>query len=338
MRKDKQIFNVFETVANEILSKEDAILATNFFHCAPWNEGSLFNTFDNLIFMEKGNKIETPNTSLKNINKCIVFFERYIDEESNNLLCIKVLQKIGTNSNELCVVSMSGGLDSSTLLAKALSEGKTCLPINYNYGQVNVVEMKAQQNIWKHFKEKYNSQLLDTIIINFTNILGDVLKTFRENVENGHAEESTGMQYYMPSRNLLFMSMAAVVGEIIANDKNIKNISLGLGIHQHSDIYAKDYWDISPEFATKLWELLSLNDNVDCSIYAPYKDGLKSEIIKDAIKLEVPYKLTWTCYDPKNMTNEKTFVPCLVCEACLERESQAKGICDDINDYTLTIL
>jgi len=249
---------------------------------------------------------------------------------------------------ELCVVSMSGGLDSSTLLAKALYEGKTCLPINYNYGQVNVVEMNAQKNVWNFFKEKYPTQLLDTIVIDFTSTVGDVIKTFRKNVENGHAEETTDMKYYMPSRNLLFMSMAAVVGEIIANDKEIKNLSLGLGIHQHSDIYARDYWDISPQFASKLSDLLSLNDNVNVSIYAPYKDGFKSEIVKDVKFLNVPYKKTWTCYEPKRSMLAKGFEsndigkdiyrPCLKCEACLERGTQAEGIIDDINDYKIEIV
>jgi len=246
---------------------------------------------------------------------------------------------------ELCVVSMSGGLDSSTLLAKALYEGKTCLPINYNYGQVNVVEMNSQKNVWDFFKEKYPTQLLDTIVIDFTSTVGDVIKTFRKNVENGHAEESTDMKYYMPSRNLLFMSMAAVVGEIIANDESYSKLSLGLGIHQHSDIYAKDYWDISPQFATKLGELLSLNDNIEVSIYAPYKDGFKSEIVKDVKFLNVPYKKTWTCYEPQKFASWEqdssvweTYKPCLECEACLERSTQAEGILNDINDYYIDLI
>ena len=247
---------------------------------------------------------------------------------------------------ELCCLAMSGGLDSSTLLAKALSEGKTCLPINYNYGQVNVVEMHAQKNVWNHYKKIYSKQLLDTLVIDFTSTVGEVISTFRKNIENGHAEESTEMKYYMPSRNLLFMSMAAVVGEIIANDQSYNRLSLGLGIHQHSDIYAKDYWDISPKFASKLADLLDLNDNIDVSIYAPYKDGYKSEIVNDCLLLKVPYKKTWTCYNPhlNNTTGDpvhgiiEEYVPCLECEACLERSSQAEiaGVAD-INEYCVIV-
>jgi 7-cyano-7-deazaguanine synthase len=245
-------------------------------------------------------------------------------------------------NNELCVVSMSGGLDSSTLFAKALSEGKTCLPVNFNYGQKNIVEMTAQQNVWKHFKQKFPDQVLDTIVIDFTSIIGDAIGTFQKNRDNGKAEESTEMTYYMPSRNLLFMTMSAVIGEILANDQDITKLSLGLGIHQHSDIYAKDYWDISPEFAEKLQDLLSLNDNLEVTIYAPYKDGRKSEIIKDMELLNVPFGATWTCYNPRLNSkiydsvhgNIEEYAPCLECEACLERASQAEIVgVEDINEY-----
>lgn len=232
---------------------------------------------------------------------------------------------------KLCVVNHSGGLDSSTLLAKALMEGYTVLPVNYNYGQKNVIEMTAQQNVWNHYKELYPDMLMETISIDFTTVLGSAISTFQKNRDNGKAEASTQMTYYMPSRNLLFMSVSAVIGEILANDKDIKEIALGLGIHQHSDIYARDYWDISPEFASKLGDLLNLNDNVNFSVYSPYKDGFKSEIIKDAIALSVPFNLTWTCYNPQTIDNE-FYTPCLICEACLERSSQAYDIDPEIGD------
>jgi 7-cyano-7-deazaguanine synthase len=242
---------------------------------------------------------------------------------------------------------MSGGLDSTTLFAKALNEGKRVLPVNFNYGQKNVVEMTAQQNVWNHYKAIYNDQLLDTIVIDLTNVIGDTIETFKKNRDNGKAEASTGMTYYMPSRNLLFMALSAVIGEIIANDDDIENISLGLGIHQHSDIYAKDYWDISPAFASKLADLMDLNDNVNVTIYTPYKDGMKSEIIKDADLLKVPTELTWTCYNPIRYNTfedegvlKETYVPCHKCEACLERKSQASktSLYQTINEYHTDII
>ena len=236
--------------------------------------------------------------------------------------------------NKLCVIAHSGGLDSSTLMARALDEGYTVLPINYNYGQKNIIEMTAQSNVVEQYKFKYPDQVMDTIVIDFTQIIGDAIGTFQKNRDNGKASETTEMEYYMPSRNLLFMTVSAVIGEVLANDQDIKEIALGLGIHQHSDIYAKDYWDISPKFAHKLQELLSLNDNVTMTIYAPYSAGFKSEIVRDAVRLNVPYELTWTCYNPQKAYDEpeETYVSCGVCEACLERESQARAVSDELGD------
>lgn len=239
---------------------------------------------------------------------------------------------------KLCVVSHSGGLDSSTLMLKALREGYTVLPVNYNYGQKNVIEMTAQQNVWNAYKEEFPITLMGTVTIDFTTVLGSAISTFQKNRDNGKAEETTEMKYYMPSRNLLFMAVSAVIGEILANDLDIDELALGLGIHMHSDIYAKDYWDISPQFASKLADLLDLNDNVQMSVYAPYKDEMKSAIVADVKNLGVPYELTWTCYDPQLVEND-TYVPCHVCEACLERKTQADvvGLGDVINDYRIKL-
>ena len=239
---------------------------------------------------------------------------------------------------KLCVVAHSGGLDSSTLMMKALKEGYTVMPINYNYGQKNVIEMTAQRNVWEHYKKEFPDTLMETVIIDFTSIIGDAISIFQKNRDSGKADESTEMTYYMPSRHLLFMSVSAVIGEIFANDNDIEEIALGLGIHQHSDIYAKDYWDISPKFATKLGALLELNDNVRFSVYAPYKDGMKSEIIADMLEMAVPYHLTWTCYNPQQEGNK--YEPCHECEACLERRSQAAdvGLEQVINDYSIRVL
>jgi 7-cyano-7-deazaguanine synthase len=240
--------------------------------------------------------------------------------------------------NTLCVINSSGGLDSTTLMTKALAEGKIVLPINYNYGQKNIIEMEAQKNVWEFLNLKYPGQLKETIIIDFTETLGNAIKTFQTNRDSGDTEEKTDMKYYMPSRNLLFMTTSLVIAEIIALDQNIDKIELGLGIHKHSEIYTRDYWDISPDFATRLQSILELNDNVKVEVYAPYADKLKADIIADSFSYAVPYELTWTCYEPEKV-EDGVYKPCDTCEACLERKTQAEdiGMGDAINDYTIRI-
>ena len=79
----------------------------------------------------------------------------------------------------------------------------------------------------------------------------------------------------------------------------------------------------------------------ECINVCPIRYSLKTEIVKDAVRLGVPYELTWTCYNPQKIILDKKrpgpyirYVPCLKCEACVEREKAGKeaGV-KDINDY-----
>lgn len=249
-----------------------------------------------------------------------------------------------TNLNKLCIISHSGGLDSTTLMAKALAEGFKVQPISFEYGQNHKVEMIAQSMTWDFLKERYQDKLREPIILNIGEILGTIKLQYQAIRDSRKIEEKTELEYYTPFRNLVFSALAAMVGEIICLTEDIDELWVGIGVHKHSsESYKKDYWDITPQFVEKLDTLFKLNDGLNVQVYAPYADDFKEAIVRDAIDLEVPYKLTWTCYNP--VTNEFTTaegketietVPCLKCEACLEREIQGSKVgVDDINDYRI---
>jgi 7-cyano-7-deazaguanine synthase len=240
---------------------------------------------------------------------------------------------------KLCVISMSGGLDSTTLAFKAIEDGYTILPININYGQKNIIEQQAFHNIYKDISENYTSMILDPISIDLTSIMKTTLETWQTLRDDGTMARETDMEFYTPSRNLLFSTIAAVIGEIAAMAVGMKEIRIGLGIHKHTQ-YDRDYWDITPEFVNRLNHLLSLNDCMSIEMYAPYSDMTKDEIVKDAVRLQVPYKKTWTCYNPTEASNtlSKVFKPCLKCEACLERQNAGdKAEVPEINNYQIAI-
>ena len=241
---------------------------------------------------------------------------------------------------KLCVISMSGGLDSTTLCYKAIEDGYTVLPINIKYGQKNAVEKYAFENIKEELQRDFPAQFMNPITLDLESMLETSLKLYQEIRDSNQVKNSTDMEFYTPSRNLVFSTLAAMVGEIATIASNGTEFRVGLGIHKHSQ-YDRDYWDITPEFINRLNHLFELNDCVDVEMYAPYKDTLKSEIVKDALRLGVPYKATWTCYQPiKTEHREKQaydeYKPCLRCEACLERETAgvSAGI-TDINDYSI---
>lgn len=248
------------------------------------------------------------------------------------------------NEKKLLIMSHSGGMDSTITLLQALHEGFYVLPINFLYGQKNFIETIAQQNIYNYLKERFPNQLIDTIKINLNEVIQKSLDTYQTLRDNNIVLEKTNEKFYTPNRNLLFMVLCATIGEIEALSNDYNELYLGLGIHKHSaQNYKKDYWDITPEFINRLKSLLELNDSMKVNIYSPFVDNYKSKIIETGLNLNFPLSLTWSCYDPiseqaKNDQNETIYKPCLKCEACLERESQANIIgFYDINKYEIKV-
>jgi 7-cyano-7-deazaguanine synthase len=127
-----------------------------------------------------------------------------------------------------------------------------------------------------------------------------------------------------------------MIGEVAAIASNLTEIRVGLGVHKHETY--KNYWDITPEFVNRLNHLLELNDTMNVSMYAPYASFTKEDIVRDAVRLGVPYKKTWTCYDPvvQLTPNGVKYSPCLKCEACVERQQAGvhAGV-SDVNSYQI---
>jgi 7-cyano-7-deazaguanine synthase len=234
-------------------------------------------------------------------------------------------------ANKLCVVSMSGGLDSATLAMRAIEEGYTVLPINIKYGQKNAVEKLAFKKLATFYSRNFPDQFMEPIELNLEAMLDTSLKLYQDIRDSKLIENSTDMEFYTPSRNLVFSTLAAMIGEIavIADEGN--ELLVGLGIHKHTQ-YDRDYWDITPEFVKRLNYLFELNDCIKVKMFAPYAEVPKSAIVQDAVRLGVPYEDTWTCYNPVHARG--IYEPCLVCEACIERQTagDAAGI-QDINNY-----
>jgi 7-cyano-7-deazaguanine synthase len=237
---------------------------------------------------------------------------------------------------------MSGGLDSTTLAFRAIHDGFTILPINIKYNQKNKIELQSFNDIFDIIKESFPDQVLDPIVLDLQGMLKTTLDLFQSIRDKKEVEDATGMEFYTPSRNLVFTTLAAMVGEVAAIAGNIKEIKVGLGVHKH-ETYTKDYWDISPEFVEALDNILNLNDCVDINMYAPYADKFKADIVKDAVKLKVPIFSTWTCYNPQEiilhedkarMQNFIEYQPCMKCEACVERQKAGdEADFPNINNY-----
>jgi len=244
---------------------------------------------------------------------------------------------------KLCVISMSGGLDSTTLAYRALTDGYHVLPINIDYNQKNKVEQDAFQEIFTEMKDIFGSRLMNPVQIDLNTIMKSTLNLYAELRDSGEVGKKTDLEYYTPSRNLLFTTIAAVIGEVAAIAQGVEELRIGLGVHKHLEY--KNYWDITPEFVKRVNKVLKLNDSLKVRMYAPYARSTKANIVEDAKRLHVPIFSTWTCYNPQeeileyDRENSQAFVeyqPCLECEACIERQKAGdKAGVPNINNYVV---
>jgi len=183
---------------------------------------------------------------------------------------------------KLAVVSHSGGLDSSTLMGYMLEEGYIVRPLNLKYGQENIIETKAQDNVVEFFKEKYGeNQVLDTINIDLNSIVTPIKETvenFRKNGFGNKKLDDAELNHYFPSRNILFSSIAAILAETYGYLDGLKETSFCIGIHKH--VTYPPYWDITPEFANALQNLVNLNNAIKVNVETPFVEWEKADIVR----------------------------------------------------------
>ena len=220
------------------------------------------------------------------------------------------------------VCLLSGGLDSTTALYVAQSEGFEPLALTIDYGQLHRRELKSAARIAKHLGIKHHvlsvslpwggSALLDPSI---------------PIPQNRNLEEMTKEipVTYVPARNTIFLSLAASFAE--ASDAS--TIFIGANALDYSG-----YPDCRPEYFKQFESLLQCGtkrgvEGKPLTIKTPLIELKKSEIVRLAVKLGVPLEWTWSCY----RGNE---VPCGVCDSCLLREKgfQEAGVSDPLLSHT----
>jgi len=212
-------------------------------------------------------------------------------------------------NKEKVVVLWSGGLDSTVLVKKYLSEGKEVYPITIYYGQRHKKEIEFVKKLEEIFGIK--SKIVD--LSGLREILRSRLTSEFENEGEGEGEG-----YIVPNRNMILLSVA--IAYAISIGANVVGISTS---KSDSVIFP----DSSREFleAMNLSSVLGNNNKVRLDF--PFINLTKSEIIKLGLELGVPFEFTWTCYEGKER-------PCLRCPSCLERVKGFMGV--GIKDPLLT--
>jgi 7-cyano-7-deazaguanine synthase len=129
------------------------------------------------------------------------------------------------------VVSLSGGMDSSTLLLRALSEYDNVIAVSFDYGQKHRVELERAQSLVDYLKEQGQQVKYQTIKLDgLTPLLNSALVTGGAEVPEGHYEQDNMKATVVPNRNKIFSSIVQAIALSTAN-QNESTCDIALGIH-----------------------------------------------------------------------------------------------------------
>ncbi|MDZ7640741.1 MAG: 7-cyano-7-deazaguanine synthase QueC [Desulfurivibrio sp.] len=233
--------------------------------------------------------------------------------------------------DQAAVVLLSGGLDSTTVLAWASGAGYRCHCLSFDYGQRHTHELElARQNAarWgavQHLVLKLGLEAIggSALTSELAVPKGDPAGT--PPAESAATDAEQIPVTYVPGRNIIFLSCAVAWAEVLGAGE----IFIGVNAVDYSG-----YPDCRPDFLESFSRTANLGtkagrEGPGFRIQAPLLALSKAEIIKKGLALGVDYALTHSCYDP-----DEHHRPCGRCDACrLRRRGFAAAGVDDPLDY-----
>ena len=212
------------------------------------------------------------------------------------------------------VVSLSGGMDSSTLLLRAIKEYDSVTAMSFDYGQKHVVELQRAQALvdylnFNRFDSERNENFgpltyrvikLDGLV----DLLNSALVTGGDDVPEGHYEQDNMKATVVPNRNKIFASITQAVALSVANETQ-EQTDIALGIHAGDHAI---YPDCRQEFRDADDAAFRMGnwDHERVGYFTPYLEGDKFDILEDGLVLcgelgidfDEVYSRTNTSYKP----------------------------------------
>ncbi len=220
-----------------------------------------------------------------------------------------------SNSRPPAIILLSGGLDSTTVLAMSLAQGFAPYAMSFDYGQRHAQELDQA----RHIARQYQVLAHSVVKIDLRAIGGSALTSDLE-VPKDRALDQDLDQIpitYVPARNTIFLSFALAWAEVL----QARDIFIGVNALDYSG-----YPDCRQEYIRSYERMANLatrsgvQDHVALRIHTPLIALTKAEIIRVGQDLGVDYALTTSCYDPA--TNG---APCGRCDAC---QLRARGFAE----------
>ena len=221
--------------------------------------------------------------------------------------------------DKYAVISLSGGMDSSTLLLNLLAEGYNVTAVSFDYGQKHKVELERAQALVDYLNgialidhpeaetpfSPINYQIIK--LDGLTQLLNSALVTGGDEVPEGHYKEDNMKATVVPNRNKIFSSIIQAIALSIANEKET-NVKIAMGIHAGDHAI---YPDCRQEFRDADFEaFVQGNWGAErVSYYTPYLFTDKLGILRDGaaccedlgINFDEVYSRTNTSYKPINI-------------------------------------
>lgn len=213
-------------------------------------------------------------------------------------------------TNTKALVLTSGGIDSTTCLAWAVRDlgAENVIALSLFYGQKHQRELQAAEDVAKWYKVEHLQLDLSSVFRFSDNALlqGSAKAIPHTEYAEQLAESDGPVSTYVPFRNGLFISAAASV----AIDRGCTRLYYGA----HADDAAgAAYPDCSVAFNQAMAEAIRQGSGGQLQLIAPFVQENKAGVIAHGLRLGVPYRLTWSCYEGGDQ-------PCGLCGTCRDRQ------------------
>lgn len=199
------------------------------------------------------------------------------------------------------LVLLSGGLDSTALLAHHLHQGHQATALTVNYGQRHIRELAAARDIAAHYGIPHH--ILD--MSSWGRLLaGSSLTDTSIPVPRADYDEASMATTVVPNRNATFLMAAAGIAQTIG--ANLVSTAVHSGDHHL-------YPDCRPEFITAAHDAAMAGTGGAVGITAPFVNLTKTQVVALGANLDAPLDLTWSCYEGRDLH-------CGQCGTCRERQ------------------
>jgi 7-cyano-7-deazaguanine synthase len=204
------------------------------------------------------------------------------------------------------VALLSGGLDSATAAALAQEAGLRVIGLSFDYGQRHRRELQAATAMAEHLGLAEHH----TMAVNLAAWGGSSLTDLQQAVPSDGVVEGLIPSTYVPGRNTVFIAL----GLSLAEARGAERLVLGVNAVDYSG-----YPDCRPDYLEAFQKLADLasksgREGHGAQLWAPLVHWSKTRIVAEALRLELPIELTWSCYSGADK-------PCGRCDSCRIRDA-----------------